>query len=139
MKLERLDDRVGRWDVALRAYLKNLEATKPVILTGDLNCAHLDLDNYCYFKPHVRKTPGCTPLERESFSEYFSSQWGFKDAFREVHGPVENAFTYFNTKVLRELALTALFLHPSHHLPVTSEGCLCMYVNGSLADAPKKV
>ena len=35
---------------------------KPVIVTGDLNVAHRDIDIYNYFAPHVKKTPGCTEV-----------------------------------------------------------------------------
>jgi len=99
MSLERLDDRVDRWDPALRSYLKKLEAKKPVILTGDLNCAHLNEDNYGYFKSHVEKIPGCTTAERESFGKFFEPDFDFKDAFRELHGKVEHSYTYFSQKV----------------------------------------
>lgn len=118
MKLERLDDRVGRWDVALRTYLKKLEETKPVILTGDLNCAHLDIDNYCYFKPHVVKTPGCTPAERQSFDTFLSAECGFKDAFRTLHGAVENAFTYYSQKVQTCVPLRPMRLCTTYDMPV---------------------
>ena len=70
MKLERLDYRLGEWDPALRSYLTSLQATKPVLLTGDLNVAHHDIDIYNYFAPTCGKsrrgTPGCTLEERES-------------------------------------------------------------------------
>lgn len=42
--LKRLDYRVGSWDVAFADYLAGLSAKKPVILTGDLNCAHQEID-----------------------------------------------------------------------------------------------
>lgn len=54
--------------MALRRYLNQLQKTKPVLLTGDLNVAHLDLDIYNYFAPHVKKTPGCTSEERQSMT-----------------------------------------------------------------------
>lgn len=38
--LKRLDYRVDEWDAAFAGYVKGLEAKKPVVLTGDLNCAH---------------------------------------------------------------------------------------------------
>eukprot|EP01045_Picozoa_sp_COSAG04_P031125 COSAG04_NODE_5646_length_1541_cov_11.002439_2_plen_292_part_01 len=70
MKLERLDYRLDEWDPALRSYLTSLQATKPVLLTGDLNVAHHDIDIYNYFAPTCGKsrrgTPGCTLEERES-------------------------------------------------------------------------
>ena len=43
--LKRLDYRVQSWDKAFAAYIKQLEAKgKPVVLTGDLNCAHKEID-----------------------------------------------------------------------------------------------
>lgn len=42
--LKRLDYRVGSWDVAFGDYLASLGEKKPVILTGDLNCAHQEID-----------------------------------------------------------------------------------------------
>lgn len=43
--LKRLDYRTQRWDCALAAYITSLEARgKPVVLTGDLNCAHKEID-----------------------------------------------------------------------------------------------
>jgi len=49
-------------------YLNQLQASKPVLLTGDLNVAHLDSDIYNYFAPHIKKTPGCTVEERQSMT-----------------------------------------------------------------------
>lgn len=46
MKLERLEYRTESWDPALCAYINELTKKKPVIVTGDLNVAHLDLDIY---------------------------------------------------------------------------------------------
>ena len=43
--LKRLEYRLKAWDVALAAYLGGLSASKkPIILTGDLNCAHQEID-----------------------------------------------------------------------------------------------
>ena len=44
--LKRLDYRVNEWDIDFMKYLKVLEKTKPVILTGDLNVAHNEMDVY---------------------------------------------------------------------------------------------
>ena len=55
MKLERLDYRIKEYDPDMRTYLKSLEKTKPCILTGDLNVAHLDADIYNVGAPHVKK------------------------------------------------------------------------------------
>ncbi|KAJ4845284.1 hypothetical protein Tsubulata_015093 [Turnera subulata] len=44
--LKRLSYRITEWDPSLSNYLKELEKSKPVILTGDLNCAHQEIDIY---------------------------------------------------------------------------------------------
>lgn len=43
-ELKRLDYRVGEWDRDFAAYLSGLRDRKPVLLCGDLNCAHMDID-----------------------------------------------------------------------------------------------
>jgi len=43
--LPRLPYRTTEWDVDFRKYLKDLDATKPVILSGDLNVAHHEIGN----------------------------------------------------------------------------------------------
>jgi exonuclease III len=40
--LDRLGYRIKEWDHDLKAYVRQLEQTKPVVVTGDLNVAHLD-------------------------------------------------------------------------------------------------
>lgn len=42
--LKRLDYRIQQWDGHLAEYLQHLAKTKPVILTGDLNCSHQEID-----------------------------------------------------------------------------------------------
>ena len=68
MRLDRLDYRVDVWDVDFRAYLAHLDAKKPVVFGGDLNVGHLDADIYNVSAPHVKKSAGLTPRERESWS-----------------------------------------------------------------------
>jgi len=59
--LRRLDYRISEWDADFHAYLKQLESNtgKPVILTGDLNVAHHEIDIYDPKDKH--KVPGFTP------------------------------------------------------------------------------
>ena len=62
--LKRLEYRLKSWDGALAAYLERLSAKKPVILTGDLNCAHQEIDIH---NPKKNlKSAGFTPA-RPSF------------------------------------------------------------------------
>ncbi|MDO5145905.1 MAG: exodeoxyribonuclease III [Eubacteriales bacterium] len=76
-ELARLDYRM-KWEDDFRGYLKELDAHKPVIVTGDLNVAaqEIDLKN-----PKAnRKNAGFTDEEREKFQELLSS--GFIDTYR---------------------------------------------------------
>lgn len=94
--LKRLEERVGEWDAQLRDKLKELEARKPVVLLGDLNVAHRDEDIWNVEAPHVAKSAGTTPQERESFSTLLAL--GFEDAFRHVHPEALGAFTYWSIR-----------------------------------------
>ncbi|RWR74706.1 DNA-apurinic or apyrimidinic site lyase, chloroplastic isoform X1 [Cinnamomum micranthum f. kanehirae] len=89
--LRRLSYRVKQWDPSLANYLKDLEKSKPVILTGDLNCAHQEID---IFNPAGnRRSAGFTDEERQSFEENFLSR-GFVDTFRKQH-PGVIGYTYW--------------------------------------------
>ncbi|XP_077218004.1 apurinic endonuclease-redox protein isoform X2 [Tasmannia lanceolata] len=89
--LRRLSYRVGEWDSSLSNYMKDLEKNKPVILTGDLNCAHQEID---IFNPAGnRRSAGFTNEERESFETNFLSK-GFVDTFRQQH-PGVVGYTYW--------------------------------------------
>lgn len=77
-ELARLPYRL-QWDAAFRAHVKNLEKTKPVLVCGDLNCAHKEID---LANPKTnRKNPGFSDEERASFDHYISE--GIIDVFRE--------------------------------------------------------
>jgi exodeoxyribonuclease-3 len=75
--LKRLDYRMT-WEDDFRNYLKALDAKKPVILCGDLNVAHEEID---LKNPKTnRMNAGFTDQEREKFSTLLSE--GFTDSFR---------------------------------------------------------
>ena len=79
--LSRLPLREKTWDPALRRYLKELEADKPVVVTGDFNVAHeaIDLAN-----PKAnRRNAGFTDEERAGFSDLLAA--GFVDTFRHFN------------------------------------------------------
>jgi exodeoxyribonuclease-3 len=78
--LKRLDFRMGFEDDLL-AYMKELDQKKPVVLTGDLNVAHeeIDIKNP---KENVHNA-GFTPEERAKFSRLLSA--GFVDSFRSLY------------------------------------------------------
>ena len=75
--LKRLDYRM-RWEADFRDYLKALDARKPVILCGDLNVAHAEID---IKNPKTnRHNAGFTDEERQQFTNLLDS--GFTDSFR---------------------------------------------------------
>jgi len=76
-ELERLEYR-QTWEDDLRAYLKELDAKKPVILCGDLNVAHKEID--IKNAKTNRKSAGFTDEEREKMTVLLDS--GFTDSFR---------------------------------------------------------
>lgn len=88
--LERLGYR-QKWDREVLDYLKNLEKKKPVIIGGDFNVAHEEID---LARPKQNKGKhGFTDEEREGFDRYIKS--GFIDAFRLFHdGP--GHYTWWN-------------------------------------------
>jgi exodeoxyribonuclease-3 len=68
-----------QWDCDLLKFLKDLERTKPVIVCGDLNVAHQEID-IAHPKTNV-KNPGFCPEERANFTRLLEA--GFIDTFRE--------------------------------------------------------
>ena len=81
--LKRLNYRIDEWDQEFHEYLRQLEKDhkKPVLLIGDLNVAHTEID--IYDPTGKEKVPGYTPQERESFSTFLRS--GFIDSYRELY------------------------------------------------------
>lgn len=78
--LKRLDYRM-QWEDAFLGYIMALDEKKPVIICGDMNVAHeeIDLKN----PKGNRKNPGFTDEERKKFTVLLSN--GFKDTFRTLH------------------------------------------------------
>ncbi len=76
--LSRLALRFKHWDPAFLAYCRQLESSKPVILCGDLNVAHTELD-LANPKPN-RGKKGFTEEERKGFQNFVDA--GFVDTFR---------------------------------------------------------
>lgn len=76
--LSRLELRHKHWDPAFLEYMKQLEKTKPVLFSGDLNVAHTE-DDLANPKPNVGKH-GFTVEEREGFDKFVAAD--FVDTFR---------------------------------------------------------
>lgn len=89
--LRRLDYRMT-WDEAFRAYLQKLDAVKPVIICGDLNVAHQEID---LKNPKTnRKNAGFTDEEREKFTLLLEA--GFVDTFRHFYPNLEGAYSWWS-------------------------------------------
>lgn len=134
-ELLRLDYRM-EWEEAFRAYLKHLEEHKPVIMCGDLNVAHqeIDLKN----PKSNRRNAGFTDEERKKFTDLLES--GFIDTYRYFYPDKEGAYSwwsymfqarqkntgwrldYFCTSKSLESRLVSADIHPqimgSDHCPV---------------------
>ena len=89
--LARLDHRM-RWDEAFRAYLTKLDQKKPVIVCGDLNVAHkeIDLKN----PGSNRGNAGFSDEERESFTKLLEA--GFTDTFRFRNPDAVGCYTWWS-------------------------------------------
>lgn len=89
--LKRLDYRMA-WEDAFLAYLKSLEEHKPVVVCGDLNVAHreIDLKN----PKSNRKNAGFTDEERAKMTHLLES--GFIDTFRHFYPDVEGAYSWWS-------------------------------------------
>ena len=90
-ELKRLDYRM-KWEDDFREYLQELDKEKPVIMTGDLNVAHeeIDLKNP---KTH-KKNAGFTQEERDKFTELLGA--GFVDSFRYLNPELAGAYTWWS-------------------------------------------
>ena len=89
--LARIDHRL-KWDEAFREYLCRLDQHKPVIVCGDLNVAHqeIDLKN----PSSNRGNAGFSDEERESFGKLLDA--GFTDTFRFLYPDVIGAYSWWS-------------------------------------------
>lgn len=89
--LKRLDYRMT-WEDAFLAHLQALDAKKPVVLCGDLNVAHQEID---IKNPGPnRRNPGFTDEEREKMTKLLSS--GFVDTFRYLYPDKTGAYSWWS-------------------------------------------
>lgn len=90
-ELERLDYR-QIWEDEMRKYLLRLNETKPVIMCGDLNVAHKEID---LKNPSTnRRSAGFTDEERNKMTELLDSE--FVDTYRYLYPNKENAYTWWS-------------------------------------------
>lgn len=93
-ELKRLDYRMTFED-AILAYVKKLDETKPVILCGDLNVAHEEID---LKNPKTnRKNAGFSDEERAKFTAFLEA--GFVDSFRYFYPDLEDAYSWWSYRM----------------------------------------
>lgn len=92
--LKRLAERQV-WDKKYIEYLKKLDNKKPVIASGDYNCAHTPID--LKHPENNHHSAGFTDEEREDFTELLNS--GFTDSFRKINGQVEGVYSWWAQRV----------------------------------------
>ena len=90
-ELARLDHRM-RWDEAFRNYVSGLDRKKPVIMCGDLNVAHKEIDLKNPASNH--KNAGFSDEERASFQKLLDA--GFTDTFRYLYPDVTGAYSWWS-------------------------------------------
>lgn len=90
-ELARLPYRM-KWEDDFLVYLKKLEETKPVVICGDLNVAHKEID---LKNPKTnRRNAGFTDEEREKFTKLLES--GFIDTFRYFYPDMEGIYSWWS-------------------------------------------
>ena len=90
-ELKRLDYRM-RWEDDFRAYLQELDAEKPVIVCGDMNVAHQEID---LKNPKTnRRNAGFTDEERAKMTELLGA--GFTDTFRHFYPELTGAYSWWS-------------------------------------------
>lgn len=90
-ELERLDYR-QEWEDEIRKYLLKLNQSKPVIMCGDLNVAHKEIDLKNPKTNH--KSAGFTDEERNKMTELLKA--GFIDTYRYLYPDKENVYTWWS-------------------------------------------
>lgn len=89
--LARLDYRM-EWEGAFQAYLRELDEEKPVVICGDLNVAHKEID--IKNPSSNRKNAGFTDEERGKMTELLDK--GFVDTFRHFYPDKKHAYTWWS-------------------------------------------
>ena len=90
--LERLEYRHKKWDPAFLKHVRALEKNKPVVMCGDFNVAHKEID-LARPKDNV-KNAGFTPQEREGMNKLIDA--GFVDTFRYLHPDAEGQYSWWS-------------------------------------------
>jgi len=93
--LKRLDYR-QEWDLAFYHYLKNLEKKKPVLVCGDFNVAHTDID-LARPKANYNKSAGYTQAEIDGMDRFVNG--GLLDTFRQFHPGEKDRYSWWSYRM----------------------------------------
>ena len=128
--LRRLDYRM-RWEDDFRAYLQKLDESKPVIVCGDMNVAHEEID---LKNPKTnRMNAGFTDEERRQMTTLLNA--GFADTFRHLHPTQEGIYSWcsyrFHAREKNVGWRIDYFLTSQRLLPQVSEANILTDIMGS--------
>ncbi len=129
-RLKRLDYRM-QWEDAFREYLKKLDVQKPVIVCGDMNVAHKEID---LKNPKTnRKNAGFTDEERGKMTELIDA--GFTDTFRYFNPDAEGVYSWWSYRLKAREKNAGwridYFLVSDRYMPNVTDSRILMDVFGS--------
>jgi exodeoxyribonuclease-3 len=130
-ELKRLDYR-QRWDLAFYQYLKKLEQSKPVIVCGDFNVAHKEID-LARPKANYNKSPGFTQKEIDGMDRF--TEGGFCDTFRHFYPEERDRYSWWSYRAGARAKNVGwridYFLVSQSFLPALSDAYILSEVMGS--------
>lgn len=130
-ELLRLDYRT-KWDADFLVYLKNLETKKPVLVCGDLNVAHKDVD-LARPKENYNKSAGFMQAEIDGIDNFVNA--GLKDTFRELNPTTTDKYTWWSYRAgakQRNIGWRIdYFLSSKALLPNVAEAFIYDHIEGS--------
>lgn len=91
--LQRLNYRTLEWDVDFLTFVKKLNNIKPIIICGDLNVAHQEID--IHDPVGNRREAGFTKMERQNFTK-FLIEINLEDSFRLLYPTLKDQYTYWS-------------------------------------------
>lgn len=128
--LRRLDYRM-RWEDDFRRYLQGLDSRKPVVVCGDMNVAHKEID---LKNPKTnRQNAGFTDEERNQMTALLEA--GFADTFRHLHPTAEGIYSWWSYRFHAREKNTGwridYFLTSTRLLPRVREANILTHIMGS--------
>lgn len=93
---ERFKFRINDWDINFLNYINHLKSNKNIIICGDLNVCHQDIDIYNPIK-YKNNIPSFYDDERNNFTKIIQNN--FTDSLRHFHNDTPNLYTYWNQRI----------------------------------------